>query len=69
MKENHITKILNVWESNNKILSPNSKQIALKVIDQIAAMFAAGSYYYYVLNFENLEMEFVHDGVKEVLEI
>lgn len=69
MKETHITKILNVWESENKIINPSQKQLAIDVIDKIASFFAAGSYYYYLFDFDNLEMEFVHDGITEVLGI
>lgn len=69
MKESSITKVLNVWESENKIIQPSNKELALEVIDQIASLFSAGSSYYYILNFENLEMEFVNDGTNEVLGI
>lgn len=69
MIETNIRKVLNAWETENKILSPFDKQLTLKVIDQIATLFAAGSFYYYILNFENLQMDFVHEGVGEVLGI
>lgn len=36
-------------------------------LDQIAAFFAPGSFYYYILNFHNLEIDFVSKGTKEVL--
>ena len=69
MINKHITKILNVWKTENKIEKPRKTELAIKLIDQIASMFAAGSYYYYILDFESLEMEFVHKGTKEVLGI
>lgn len=69
MSDKHIANILGVWERENTIVKPRKKELALKLVDQIASMFAAGSYYYYILNFENLEMEFVHDGTKEILGI
>ena len=69
MKTNHISKILSVWESDNKILQPIQKELHLDFIDQVASLFAIGNYYYYILNFENLEMEFVHEGITNVLGI
>lgn len=69
MEETNITKVLKAWETENKILSPFDKQLTLKVIDQIATLFAAGSFYYYILNFDNLQMDFVHEGTQEVLGI
>jgi hypothetical protein len=35
----------------------------------MANLFAAGSFYYYILDFEQLEMELVHQDVKKVLGI
>lgn len=67
MKDENISKILNVWKSNNKILQPVKKELYLDIIDQIASLFSIGNYYYYILNFENLEMEFVHVGIQNVL--
>ncbi len=69
MKEENIAKIMNVWESENKILKPVKQELYLDIIDQVASLFSIGSYYYYILNFENLEMEFVHDGVQDILGI
>ncbi len=69
MKENNIAKIKNVWKSNNSILKPVKSELYLDIIDQIASLFAIGSYYYYIFNFENLAMEFVHSGTKNVLGI
>jgi DNA-binding CsgD family transcriptional regulator len=69
MENENVTKILNVWETNNKIRNPVKNELYLDIIDQVASLFAAGSYYYYILNFTNLEMEFVHQGIKNVLGI
>jgi DNA-binding CsgD family transcriptional regulator len=69
MKEKSINKVLNVWESENKILNPINKELHLDIIDQIASLFAMGSYYYYILNFQNMKMEFVHAGIKDILGI
>jgi DNA-binding CsgD family transcriptional regulator len=69
MEDANITKVLNVWETEERLLSPIKKQLTLEVIDQIATLFAAGSFYYYILNFDNLQLDFVHEGIREVLGI
>lgn len=69
MEEANITTALNVWGAENKNLLPSSKELTLEVIDQIATLFAAGSFYYYILNYDNLQMDFVHEGIREVLGI
>ncbi|MFA5298255.1 MAG: LuxR C-terminal-related transcriptional regulator [Lutibacter sp.] len=69
MNEKDIDKILNVWKTENTISIPNKKELLLDIVDQVATLFTVGSFYYYVLNFEDLKMEFVHSGVREVLGI
>ncbi|MBC8767088.1 PAS domain-containing protein [Arenibacter sp. BSSL-BM3] len=69
MKENDIAQVLSVWESRNKILSPNKKVLFSEILDQISFLFSVGPFYYYILNFEDLKMEFVNEGTREVLGI
>jgi len=69
MKEDKIAKILNVWETKNKIVNPVNSSQYIEIVDQIASLFSVGSYYYYIFNFETLSMEFVHSGVHGVLGI
>ena len=69
MENSGVLKVLNVWETKNKILKPSKKDLYFEVIDQMASLFSAGSFYYYILNFENLEMEMVHEGTKSILGI
>ncbi|MGV8946390.1 MAG: LuxR C-terminal-related transcriptional regulator [Lutibacter sp.] len=69
MNEKDIAKILDVWKTENTIFRPNKKELLLEIIEQVASLFSVGSFYYYVLNFEDLKMEFVHSGVREVLGI
>lgn len=69
MKDDNIAKIRNVWETKNKILKPVKKELYLDIIDQVASLFSIGSYYYYILNFDNLLMEYVHPGTTDVLGI
>ncbi|MDX1286222.1 MAG: hypothetical protein R3182_14480, partial [Draconibacterium sp.] len=67
MGKSGIEKVMDVWETKNKIVNPVKKELYFDVIDQMAHLFAAGSYYYYIINFENLEMELVHEGTRSVL--
>jgi DNA-binding CsgD family transcriptional regulator len=69
MIEKDIDQVLRVWESQNKILNPNKKVLFSEIIDQISFLFSVGPFYYYILNFENLKMEFVHEGTRAVLGI
>ncbi|MGY8913740.1 MAG: PAS domain-containing protein, partial [Flavobacteriales bacterium] len=69
MLEKDIAQVLSVWESQNKILSPNKKVLFSEIIDQISFLFSVGPFYYYILNFENLKMEFVNEGTRDVLGI
>ncbi|MGM0408304.1 MAG: LuxR C-terminal-related transcriptional regulator [Bacteroidota bacterium] len=69
MKSNAIQNVLHVWETKNKITRPAKKEHYFEVIGQMANLFAAGSFYYYILDFEQLEMELVHHDVKKVLGI
>lgn len=69
MKNQAISKVKEVWEKENKILSPVPFKAYKEIIDKAAKLFSAGSYYYYIFNFENLEMEYVHPNVQDILGI
>lgn len=62
-----IDKLMDVWETGNKILVPNKTKLCLDIVDQIASLFSVGPCYYYILNFENIEMDYVSEGTREVL--
>jgi len=62
-----VDKLMDVWETGNKILIPNKTKLCLDIVDQIASLFSVGPFYYYILNFENIEMEYVSEGTREVL--
>lgn len=66
MKEKNIDNVLQVWNTGNSISKPK-KKIQLEIIEQIASMFAAGPYYYFVFDFDNLKMDYVHEGIRNVL--
>lgn len=69
MNAEDFSKVMNVWESENKILRPDKNKFSLEIIDQIASSFSIGNFYYYVLNFETMKMDVVHKGTREVLGI
>lgn len=69
MNEADSAKVFSVWSERNSIYQPKKKELLLEIIDQIAALFAVGSFYYFVVNFENITMDFVHEGVRNLLGI
>lgn len=69
MKETGIEKVMNVWESSNKIINPNQKKQLLEIVDQVSSPFSAGEYYYFVFNLHPYKIEFVSDSVYAVLGI
>ncbi|MFD2726443.1 LuxR C-terminal-related transcriptional regulator [Hyunsoonleella rubra] len=68
MNEN-ARKVTRVWETENKILNPSKKEVLLDVVEQVASLFSAGPFYYYIINFEDVSMDYVHEGIKDVLGI
>ena len=68
-KNQGISKVMGVWESENKILKPVKKELYLEIIEQMANLFAVGSFYYFILDFENLEVNLVSDSIKPILGI
>lgn len=67
MKEESAQKIWNVWENENKIISPVNASRTFEIIHQIASIFSGGSYYYYILNFDTYKMSYVHASITEIL--
>jgi DNA-binding CsgD family transcriptional regulator len=62
-------KVFSVWSKENSINLPNKKELLIEIIDQVASFFAVGSFYYFILNFENITMDYVHEGIRNVLGI
>lgn len=62
-------KVTKVWETGNTILEPNNKEIFIDIIDKVASLFSIGPFYYYIINFKTLAMDYVHDGIDNVLGI
>jgi DNA-binding CsgD family transcriptional regulator len=69
MSDKRIERVKAVWQSQNNIANPQNTELTFNVVDQVAGLFSAGSFYYYVLNFVNLQMEFVSDKIYEILGI
>lgn len=69
MTNENTTKLIQFWEQANKITTPNNKEPIIEVIDQIASLFSAGSFFYHILDFVSYKMTYVHEGIEEVLGI
>lgn len=70
--ENSIQKIENIKNLWDKVNNADSNTIInqnFNIVEQIGNFFSAGSYYYYILNFDNLSMEFVSKDVENILGI
>ncbi|QIA09684.1 LuxR C-terminal-related transcriptional regulator [Draconibacterium halophilum] len=66
MDEKSIDKIRKAWEPN-KIVHPVKSELYLNIIEQIANLFSAGSFYYYIINFDTYLMEHVDPRIESVL--
>ncbi|HYQ55893.1 MAG TPA: LuxR C-terminal-related transcriptional regulator [Draconibacterium sp.] len=66
MDERSIDKIRKAWEPN-KVTRPGKSELYLNIIEQVANLFSAGSFYYYILNFETFRMDYVDSRIETVL--
>lgn len=68
--DKNIKNIKQVWNVENNISEP-SKPVpdSFKIVDQIANFFSPGDFFYYIINFETMQMDFVSENVKSVLGI
>tara|TARA_R110002033_G_scaffold162910_1_gene199769 strand:- start:621 stop:1400 length:780 start_codon:yes stop_codon:yes gene_type:complete len=69
MEESGIEKLFRVFKSQNKILKPVETINIFQIVEQIASLFAAGSFYYFVFNLVTLEFDYVSEGTKPLLGI
>jgi DNA-binding CsgD family transcriptional regulator len=67
MVNENSTKLIQLWEQKNKITSPKNIEAISEIIDSIASLFSAGSFYYFILDFVSYKMIYVHEGVENVL--
>ena len=68
MDEESIARIKEAWKPN-KIEKPVKTELYLNIIEQVANLFSAGSFYYYIMNFDTLEMQHVDKRIQTVLGI
>lgn len=69
MEATSITKLFDVFRSQNKVLRPVENINVFEIVDQIASLFAAGSFYYFVFNLVTLEFDYVSQSTKSLLGI
>ncbi|WP_233244058.1 PAS domain-containing protein [Tamlana fucoidanivorans] len=69
MQEENINKLMAVWKEKNTILKPSIRKDITDLVNQMASIFAAGNFYYLIMNFEISELECVSEGTKAVLGI
>lgn len=68
MDKESIARIKDAWKPN-EIARPVKTELYFNIIEQVAALFSAGIFYYYILNFETFEMEYVDSRIQSVLGI
>jgi len=66
MDKDSIARIKEAWKPN-KIEKPVKTELYLNIIEQVANLFSAGSFYYYIMNFDSMRMEHVDKRIESVL--
>lgn len=69
METTSITKLFDVFRSQNLVLRPVENINVFEIVDQIASLFAAGSFYYFIFNLVTLEFDYVSQSTKPLLGI
>lgn len=64
-----LKKMIEVWNTTNKNMVRKKGKICLEIADQITLLFSYGPFYYYIFNYENMKMEYVSKGTREMLGI
>lgn len=65
----HVEKVLRLWkDSVSKTRAPVSPYRMSQQLRSFAALLRL-DFYYYILNFPELKLEYIHDGTREVLGI
>lgn len=68
MDKESVLKIRDAWKPN-EITRPVKTELFVHTIEQVAALFSAGKFYYYILNFDTYQMEYVDNRIEDVLGI
>ena len=69
MKKEGFDKLLEVWKDKNTISKPGIRKNIVNLVNKMASVFAAGNFYYLIMNFEISELECISEGTKDVLGI
>lgn len=69
MRKEGLKSLYNVWETQNKIEKPVKRELYIDSIDHVASFFSLGTFYYFIFNFDTMEVEMVHEGSQSVLGI
>ena len=68
MDEDSVARIKAAWIPN-KVEKPVKTELYLNIIEQVANLFSAGSFYYYIMNFDTMQMDHVDTRIQSVLGI
>lgn len=68
MDKESISKIKDAWKLN-EVARPVKTELYLNIIEQVAALFSAGRFYYYILNSDTYEIEYIDPRVESILGI
>ncbi|MBK6622451.1 MAG: hypothetical protein IPG32_16840 [Saprospirales bacterium] len=60
----NLKSVLTVWRLDNAVLSDKNIQIN-NVADIVSSIFSPGKHYYFILNFFNRQVEYIHPAVEE----
>lgn len=66
----YVAEVINLWKDS--VNEGNSPTVPYKMSSQLrnlAALFAPGLFYYYILDFPKLEIKYIHEGTREILGI
>ena len=66
--KSYVNKVLDLWQASytKAPATVNPYEISQQ-LKYFASLFSPGSFYYYILDFTNLTMKYVHDGTRDVL--
>lgn len=67
--KNSINSIKNVWNEKNSISLPSKFIKPEKVINELAGFFSPGEFYYYIFNFQTLQLDYVSEDAKKINEL
>ena len=62
-------KVLKVWNTKNKIELPVDIKLNTTIIDRLVSFLATGAYFYFILDFNEKKIEYIHPNVTNILGI